>query len=76
MVYQAVKNICEFLFSRDNTVTPFKISSFVVIINVIISILFFKQIGFIVIPIATTLSTWIGVFIISVYFFKNWLFKN
>ena len=41
--------------------TPFRISSIVVIINVFISVLFFKQIGFVIIPIATTLSTWIGV---------------
>ena len=27
----------------------------------LLSVLFFKQIGFIIIPIATTLSTWIGV---------------
>ena len=31
------------------------------LLNIAISILFFRQIGFIVIPIATTLSTWIGV---------------
>ena len=41
--------------------TPFKISSLVVIINVAISVLFFKKVGFVIIPIATTLSTWLGV---------------
>ena len=42
--------------------TPFKVSSIVVMINIAISVIFFKQIGFIIIPIATTLSTWIGAF--------------
>ena len=42
--------------------TPFKVSSIVVIINIAVSVLFFKQIGFIIIPIATTLSAWIGIF--------------
>ena len=60
--FAILKIFANFFFARDNTVTPFKISSIVVIINVAISVLFFKKIGFIIIPIATTLSTWIGVF--------------
>ena len=59
--FAVLKIFANFFFARDNTMTPFKISSFVVIINIFISVLFFKQIGFIVIPIATTISTWIGV---------------
>ena len=59
--FAALKIFANFFFARDNTMTPFKISSIVVIINIVISVLFFKQIGFIIIPIATTLSTWIGV---------------
>ena len=59
--FAVLKIFANFFFARDNTITPFKISSFVVIINIFISVLFFKQIGFIVIPIATTISTWIGV---------------
>ena len=57
-----LKIFANFFFARDNTMTPFKVSSIVVFINVAISILFFKEIGFIIIPIATTISTWIGVF--------------
>ena len=63
--FAMLKIFANFFFSRDNTTTPFKVSSIVVFINVIISILFFKHIGFIIIPIATTLSTWIGV----IYYF-------
>ena len=59
--FAVLKIFANFFFARDNTMTPFKISSVVVIINIFISVLFFKQIGFVIIPIATTLSTWIGV---------------
>ena len=59
--FAALKIFANFFFARDNTMTPFKISSVVVIINIVISVLFFKQIGFVIIPIATTLSSWIGV---------------
>ena len=60
--FAVLKIFANFFFARDNTLTPFKVSTIVVISNIAISILFFKQIGFIIIPIATTLSTWIGVF--------------
>ena len=59
--FAVLKIFANFFFARDNTVTPFKISSLVVIINVAISVLFFKKVGFVIIPIATTLSTWLGV---------------
>ena len=60
--FAVLKIFANFFFARDNTMTPFKVSSIVVFINVAISVLFFKEIGFIIIPIATTLSAWIGVF--------------
>ena len=60
--FSILKIFANFFFARDNTTTPFKVSSIVVFINISISILFFKEIGFIIIPIATTLSAWIGVF--------------
>ena len=59
--FSALKIFANFFFARDNTITPFKISSFIVFVNLIISISFFKTMGFIIIPIATSISTWIGV---------------
>ena len=43
--------------------------------NVSVSLIFFEQIGFLIIPIATSISTWAGVFIF-LYFLKkkNYLF--
>ena len=69
--FAVLKIFANFFFARDNTMTPFKISSVVVIINVFISVLFFKQIGFVIIPIATTLSTWIGVLCYLYILLKN-----
>ena len=60
--FAVLKIFANFFFARDNTITPFKVSSVVVFTNIVISILFFKKIGFIIIPIATTVSTWIGIF--------------
>ena len=64
--FAILKIFANFFFARDNTITPFKISSIVVIINIVISVLFFKQIGFIIIPIATTLSAWIGILLLYI----------
>ena len=61
--FALVKILSNFFFARDNTKTPFYISAFIVFLNVLISVCFFGQIGFIIIPIATSFSTWIGVLI-------------
>ena len=81
--FALIKILSNFFFARDNTKTPFYISSFIVFLNIIISISFFRNVGFIIIPIATSLSTWIGVFL-YIYLLnqkhslllKNYLFKN
>ena len=38
--------------------------------NILISIFYFKEVGFIIIPIATSISTWIGVLIYSILLIK------
>ena len=63
IAFSLIKILSNFFFARDNTKIPFYISSFVVFLNVIISLSFFYKIGFLIIPIATTISTWVGVFI-------------
>ena len=60
--FALVKILSNFYFARDNTKTPFYISMFIVILNILISVSLFSKIGFIIIPIATSISTWIGVF--------------
>ncbi len=61
--FALIKILSNFFFARDNTKTPFYISALIVFLNILISISFFNKIGFIIIPIATSISTWIGVFI-------------
>ncbi len=63
VAFALVKILANFFFARDNTRTPFYISSFIVVTNVIISLSFFNVIGFLIIPLATSISTWIGVLI-------------
>jgi putative peptidoglycan lipid II flippase len=61
--FALIKILSNFYFARDNTKTPFHISIFIVILNIMISVSLFNKIGFIIIPIATSISTWVGVFI-------------
>ena len=63
IAFALIKILSNFFFARDNTKTPFYISSFVVFLNVTISVSFFNQIGFLIVPLATSISTWIGVII-------------
>jgi putative peptidoglycan lipid II flippase len=61
--FALIKILSNFFFARDNTKTPFYISTFIVFLNILISVSFFNKIGFIIIPIATSISTWVGIFI-------------
>ena len=63
VAFALVKILSNFFFARDNTKTPFYISSFIVFLNVTISLTFFNQIGFLIVPLATSISTWVGVII-------------
>ena len=63
IAFALIKILSNFFFARDNTKIPFYISTFIVFLNVSISLTFFDQIGFLIIPIATSISTWIGVFL-------------
>ena len=61
--FALVKILSNFFFARDNTKTPFYISICIVVLNILISVSLFSKVGFIIIPIATSISTWVGVFI-------------
>ena len=58
--FSFIKIFSSFLFARNNTKIPFYFSLFSVIINITISLYFFNEIGFIIIPIATTISSWLN----------------
>ena len=65
--FSFIKIFSSFLFARHNTKIPFYFSVISVIINIIISVYYFNKIGFIIIPIATTISSWFNVIILLVY---------
>ena len=81
--FALIKILSNFFFARNNTKIPFYISAFIVLLNIFVSITFFSKVGFIIIPIATSISTWIGV---ALYLYllndknflllKNYLPKN
>jgi putative peptidoglycan lipid II flippase len=71
VAFALVKILANFYFARDNTKTPFYISLLVVLLNVLISVTFFRSIGFLIIPIATSISTWAGVIIYLFLLKKN-----
>ncbi|OUW48957.1 MAG: murein biosynthesis integral membrane protein MurJ [Candidatus Pelagibacter sp. TMED196] len=69
--FALIKVLSNFYFARNNTKLPFYISFFVMLINIIISLSLFKEYGFIIIPIATSLSTWVGVIIYLIFLRRN-----
>ena len=71
IAFALIKILTNFFFARNNTITPFYISSFIVFLNVIISVSFFNKLGFLIVPISTSISTWIGVLIFLYLLLKN-----
>jgi len=70
-----IKVFSTFFFANNDTKTPFYISLISVILNIIISLYFFKSVGFIIIPIATTISSWFNSIILLIYLKNRNLFK-
>ena len=65
--FSIIKIFSSFLFARHNTRMPFYFSLFSVFINIAISLYFFNKIGFIIIPIATTISSWFNSIVLFIY---------
>ncbi len=76
--FALIKVLSNFYFARDNTKLPFYISLMSMILNIVISISLFKKYGFIIIPIATSISTWVAVLIYFILLKRNKLinFEN
>ena len=69
--FALIKVFSTFFFSRDNTKLPFYISLISVLLNILISIIFFKAVGFIIIPIATTISSWFNAIFLFIFLKKE-----
>ena len=65
--FSLIKVFSAFFFAHHNTKVPFYISLISVLLNVFISIAFFKEVGFIIIPIATTISSWFSVILLFIF---------
>jgi len=73
--FSLIKVFSSFFFARHNTKLPFYISLVSVLLNIVISVVFFKKIGFIIIPIATTISSWFNSILLFIFLKKQNLFK-
>jgi Uncharacterized membrane protein, putative virulence factor len=73
--FALIKVFSSFFFANHDTKTPFYISLVAVILNIIISIYYFKSVGFIIIPIATTISSWFNSIVLFIYLKKIKLFE-
>jgi len=65
--FSLIKVFSVFFFARHNTKVPFYISLTSVLLNVFISVVFFKEVGFIIIPIATTISSWFNAILLFIF---------
>ena len=73
--FSLIKIFSSFLFARHDTKTPFYFSFCSVVLNILISVYFFNKIGFIIIPIATTISSWVNSFMLFIHI-KNKKYFN
>ena len=73
--FSLIKVFSTFFFANNDTKTPFYISLISVILNISISVYFFNKIGFIIIPIATTISSWFNSIILFIFLKKDNLFN-
>ncbi len=73
--FASIKVFSSFFFANKDTITPFYISLISVILNIVISIYFFRDIGFIIIPIATTISSWFNAITLFIFLRNQNLFK-
>ena len=73
--FALIKVFSTFFFANHDTKTPFLISLVSVILNICVSVYFFEKIGFIIIPIATSVSSWFNSLVLFVYLRKKDLFN-
>ena len=73
--FSLIKVFSAFFFARHNTKLPFYISLTSILLNIFISIIFFREIGFIIIPIATTISSWFNAIFLFIFLKKENLFN-
>jgi len=73
--FSIIKVFSTFFFARGDTKVPFYISLISVLLNIFISIIYFSEIGFLIIPIATSISSWFGAIFLFIFLKKKNLFS-
>jgi putative peptidoglycan lipid II flippase len=73
--FSLIKVFSAFFFARHNTKIPFYISLTSVLLNVVISVMLFKEVGFLIIPIATTISSWFNAILLFIFLKTKNLFS-
>ena len=73
--FALIKVFSSFFFANHDTKTPFYISLISVVLNIVISLYYFRDIGFIIIPIATSISSWFNSIILFMYLSNKKLFS-
>jgi len=73
--FSLIKVFSAFFFARHNTKVPFYISLTSVLLNIFVSIIYFKEVGFIIIPIATTISSWYNAILLFIFLKAKNLFS-
>jgi putative peptidoglycan lipid II flippase len=73
--FSLIKVFSAFFFARHNTKIPFYISLTSVLLNILISVALFKEIGFLIIPIATTISSWFNAILLFIFLKTKNLFS-
>ena len=68
--FSILKIFSNFFFARNDTKTPFYLSVISVALNILISVSLFSRFGFVIIPIATSITSWINV-LMHYYFIKK-----
>jgi len=68
--FSILKIFSNFFFARNDTRTPFYLSIVSVALNIVISVSLFSKVGFVIIPIATSFSSWVNV-ALYYYFIKK-----
>lgn len=69
--FSLLKVYSNFYFARNNTSFPFKISVFTVTTNILISVIFFEEFGFLSIAAGTSISCWMAVITYKIFLKKD-----
>ena len=73
--FALIKVFSSFFFANHDTKTPFYISLISVLLNIFISVYYFNDTGFVIIPIATSISSWFNSILLFL-FLKNYQLFN